>query len=188
MGKVISLINVTADGFCGSEYVKADAEFHEFVHGILSHTQKVGFGRNTFELFQGVWPPMLAGGNQPAPQVKMAQALHDIDKIAFSASLASVTWSNSTIVKKIDKAHVDHFRQTNEKDLLTIGSPGVVAALTQLDLVDEYYFGVQPVIAGKGVRLFDQLQLDVRRPLKLVDTTQFRSGVVMVHYVKAPAT
>jgi dihydrofolate reductase len=184
MGKVISLINVTADGFCGSEYVNADAEFHEFVHGILSHTQKVGFGRNTFELFQGVWPPVLAGEDQPASQVKMAQALHDIDKIAFSASLASVKWSNSTIVKKIEKEHVDHFKQTNVKDLLTIGSPGIVAALTQLDVVDEYYFSVQPVMAGKGIRLFDKLQLDARKPLKLADTKQLKSGVIILHYVR----
>jgi dihydrofolate reductase len=186
MGKVISLINVTADGFCGSEYVIADAEFHEFVHGILSHTQTVGFGRNTFELFQSVWPPMLAGGNQPASQVKMAQALNDIDKIAFSGTISSTTWNNSRIVKKIEKEHVGHFREKNAKDLLTIGSPGIVAALTQLDLVDEYYFGVQPVIAGKGVRLFDKLQLDGRKPLQLADTTQLKSGVVMMHYVKTP--
>ncbi|MDO6432797.1 dihydrofolate reductase family protein [Flavitalea sp. BT771] len=184
MGKVISLINVTADGFCGSEYVNADAEFHEYVHGILSHTEKVGFGRNTFELFQGVWPPILSGDNQPAAQVKMAQALNDIDKLAFSGTLSGTTWNNSTIVKKIEKEHVDHFKQTSARDLLTIGSPGIVAALTQMDVVDEYYFSVQSVIAGKGVRLFDQLQLDVRRPLKLVDTRQLKSGVVILHYLK----
>jgi len=56
--------------------------------------------------------------------------------------------------------------------------------LTQLDVVDEYYFGVQPVIAGKGVRLFDKLQLDGRKPLQLADTKQLKSGVVMMHYVK----
>ncbi len=56
MGKVIALINTTPDGFVGSEFVIADAEFHEYVHGLLANTQMVAFGRNTFELFQGYGP------------------------------------------------------------------------------------------------------------------------------------
>jgi hypothetical protein len=52
MGKLITLINTTLDGFCDSQYVNANAEFHEFVHSLLVNTHKVVFGRGTFELFQ----------------------------------------------------------------------------------------------------------------------------------------
>src|ERR1700760_2923181 len=93
MGKIVCLINVTADGFCDSQYVIADAEFHEFVHGLLRGAATVGFGRNAFELFQGVWPPMLEKPGFSEQQVRMARALHEKPKIAFSSSLGSVSWA-----------------------------------------------------------------------------------------------
>jgi dihydrofolate reductase len=185
MGKIKALINTTPDGFCGSEYVIADAEFHDFVHGLLSNTQTVAYGRNTFELFQNVWPPILEKKNQPDSQVKMAQALNDIDKTVFSATLQSVKWNNSTIVKKINPDELNNFKGNSDKDLLTIGSPGIVAALTRLNLLDEYYFSIQPTIAGNGkVRLFDKIQLDSRQPLKLMGATQLKSGVIILNYWK----
>lgn len=183
MGKLISLINITTDGFCDSQYVTADAEFHDFVHGLLNNTQTVAFGRNTFELFQQVWPPVLENENQPEAQVRMAQALNDIDKIAFSEALSSTKWNNSTIVKKIDVNEINNFKQSSNKNLLTIGSPGIVAALTKLRLVDEYYFSIQPTIAGNGnVRLFDNSNLDARQLLNFIGTKSLNSGVVILNY------
>jgi len=185
MGKVISLINSTPDGFVDSHYVIADAEFHEFVHGLLANTQTVAFGRNSFELFQQVWPPILEKENQPNSQVKMAKALHDMPKIAYSSTLDTTTWNNSTIVKSLDAGQINQVKKDSSKDLLTIGSPGLVAALTKLNLVDEYYFAIQPVIAGGGnVRFFDKMNLDIRQPLKFVAARPLKSGVVILNYHK----
>jgi len=183
MGKVISLINTTPDGFVDSQYVNADAEFHEFVHGLLAETQTVAFGRNSFELFQQIWPAILEKDGAAESQVRMAKALTDKPKYIFSSGLGSTTWSNSTIIKAIDTDAVNQFKQRGEKGLLTIGSPGLVAELTKRQVVDDYYFCIQSVIAGGGsVRLFDKLNLDVRQPLKLVETQQLKSGVVIIHY------
>ena len=49
-------------------------------------------------------------------------------------------------------------------------------------MIDEYYFVVQPIILGKGKKLFDKLY--VRQNLKLIDTKTFNSGVVVLHYQK----
>jgi dihydrofolate reductase len=183
MGKVISLINTTPDGFVDSQYVNADAEFHEFVHGLLAETQTVAFGRNSFELFQQVWPAVLQKEGAPESQLRMAKALTDKPKNVYSSALTETTWKNSSIIKAIDPSQISHYKQPNEKGLLTIGSPGLVAALTELNLVDDYYFCIQPLIAGSGsVRLFDKLKLDNRRPLKLVGTQPLKTGVLIVHY------
>lgn len=181
MGKIICLINVTADGFCDSQYVIADAEFHEFVHGLLRGAEAVGFGRNAFQLFQGVWPPMLEKPGFSEPQVRMARALHEVPKIAFSSSLTAVSWANSRIEREVSGELVARYREG--EGLLTIGSPGLVASLTVLGVVDEYYFSVQPVIAGGGqVRLFDKLQLEARLPLQFLGSVQLASGVNILHY------
>lgn len=183
MGKIISLINTTPDGFVDSQYVNADAEFHEFVHGLLAQTQTVAFGRNSFELFQQIWPAILEKEDAAESQVRMANALTNMSKYVFSSGLGSTTWRNSTIINAIDNGAINRFKQPGQKGLLTIGSPGLVAELTERQLVDDYYFCIQAVIAGSGsARLFNKLNLAAREPLKLVETKQLRSGVVIIHY------
>jgi len=184
--KIISLINTTPDGFLDAQYANADAEFFEFTHDLLAETQTVVFGRNTFELFQQVWPARLEKDDTPAWQKKMARALNDIPKQVYSSGLNSTTWDNSTIVNAIDVEAISRSKQADQKGLLILGSLGLVAALSQKQLVDDYYFAIQPLIAGGGgFRLFDKIKLNASQPLKLVSTKVLRSGVVIIHYERA---
>ena len=48
--------------------------------------------------------------------------------------------------------------------------------------MDEFHFWLFPVVAGRGDRLFDGLDLTT---LKLVDTTRFDSGIVVLVYTHA---
>jgi dihydrofolate reductase len=186
MGKVICLINTTPDGFVDSQYVNADAEFHEFVHGLLTETQTVAFGRNSFELFQQIWPAILEKPGAPESQLRMARALTAMPKYVFSSELSNTTWANTEIVRTVDIDLMNQFKKTGQKGLLTIGSPGIVASLTKLGLVDEYYFSIQSIIAGGGkARLFDQITLDERQPLKFMGCKQLKSGVIIINYKKA---
>lgn len=184
MGKLISLINVTLDGFFDSHYVNANAAFHEFVHTLLADTQAVGFGRGSFELFQQIWPAVLANPESPVSQSRMAQALNDIDKIAFSTTLKETSWPNSRIAIA-DVQQIRNIKERSDKNLLTIGSPGLVGTLTRSGLVDEYYFSVQPVIAGGGNdRMFVGERLPERQPLEFIDSLSLASGVQILHYRK----
>ena len=115
--------------------------------------------------------------------MKMAKVLTDIPKEVYSSTLKMTTWNNSTIVPKIDAEHINTFKQEEKGGLLTIASPSLVAALTEMKLIDDYYFCIQPLIAGKGgVRLFDKMKLDSSRPLKFVDSKQLKSGALVIHY------
>jgi dihydrofolate reductase len=87
------------------------------------------------------------------------------------------------VVSVINAEQIVREKKDSDKDLLTIGSPGLVASLTELKLVDDYYFCIQPVIAGSGnARLFDRIALEARQPMKFVGTKQLQSGVVIIHY------
>src|SRR5580658_75925 len=111
MGKIISSINVTPDGFFDAQYTNSDAEFFEFTHRLLAETQTVVFGRNTFELFQQIWPARLENDKTPEWQKRMAQALNDIPKQVYSSGLNSTTWNNSTVIKAIDVEAISHFKR-----------------------------------------------------------------------------
>jgi dihydrofolate reductase len=182
MGKLISLINVTLDGYFDSQYVNANAEFHEFVHTLLADTHTVGFGRGSFELFQNVWPAILANPESISSQRRMAQALNDINKIAFSHTLKQTSWANSSVAI-MDADTINKIKSSNDKNILTIGSPGIVGELTKLGLVDEYYFSVQPLIAGGGnSRMFVQGLSDGTSPLQFVNSRSLATGVQILHY------
>ena len=183
MGKVMSLINATPDGFLDGKYAVIDAEFYEFTHGLLSDTRTVAFGRHTFELFQDRWPPILENKNVPEWSVKMARALNDKHKAVYSSTLKTTTWNNSAVVQKVEARHIDSYKEVGEGGLLTLGSLNLVAALTKMNLIDDYYFCIQPLLAGKGdVRLFDKINLDTAHPLEYMDSIQLKSGVHIIHY------
>ncbi|MBO9205423.1 MULTISPECIES: dihydrofolate reductase family protein [Niastella] len=183
MGRVICMINLTADGFADGKYVNTDAEFYEFVHGLLAETSTVAYGANTFQLFQSLWPPRLEDKNTPEYRVKMAKALHNIHKAVYSSTLKTTTWNNSTIVTTVEAEEINTYKQKDKKGLLTIGSLGLVASLTAMDLVDDYYFCIHPIIAGNGeIRLFDRVNLDTTRSLKYEDSQQLKNGTHIIHY------
>ena len=54
--------------------------------------------------------------------------------------------------------------------------------LIQHGLVDEFHFWMFPVIVGGGQRLLDDVGTT---HLKLVDTTRFDSGIVVLKYTPA---
>ena len=65
-------------------------------------------------------------------------------------------------------------------DILVEGSADLVNGLMEHDLVDEYQLLLFPVILGSGKHLFRD-GIDVR-PLRLVNTKAFPSGVVLLVY------
>jgi dihydrofolate reductase len=61
-------------------------------------------------------------------------------------------------------------------DIITFGSPILVQALTNANLIDEYRVLVHPVIVGEGGRLFDNII--GRKDLRLKSTKTFEHGSI----------
>jgi len=188
MGKVIVLVSTTLDGYADAQNITIDSEFFEFTHGLMANTRIVAFGRNTFETFQERWMQRLRDDSTPAWMMKMAKALRDIPKVVFSSTLKKTSWHNSTIVNKLDVDYIKAFKANNAGALLTFGSLNLVEALTEMNVVDDYYFNVQPLIPGKGeTRFFGRMNLKAPLPLKYVECKQQASGAHIIHYKNADA-
>ncbi len=61
---------------------------------------------------------------------------------------------------------------------------GVPSQLIELGLVDEYRFVVSPIVAGEGRQLLEGVRLRERLQLKLVESKIFKSGCVVLRYLK----
>ena len=186
MGKVIVLLSTTPDGFAEGQNVIIDPAFFEFIHSLMADSEAVIFGRNTFEQFQERWPQRLKDENSQEFIKKMAQSLHDIQKIVFSSTLKNTTWNNSKIVNKLDADYINSFKTNSKGGLITFGSLSLVESLIEMNLVDEYYFNIQPLIPGKGEdRLFNKKSLKALQPLKYIGHKQLPSGAHIIHYQNA---
>jgi dihydrofolate reductase len=56
----------------------------------------------------------------------------------------------------IVKQEIRELRQQESKNIL-VGSPGLIVALTQLNLIDEYQLNVHRTVPGRGLRLFKNI-------------------------------
>ena len=180
MRKLICSINISADGYCDHGNVVADDELHLYATTLLKQAGAVVLGRGTYSLFESFWPNVKEGSTHSAAIIEFARILNDIRKIVVSKRLDHSDWNNSVVISDLRK--LDLLKKESGKDLLIFGSPGLVSSLTKKKMIDEYHILVQPILAGKGKRLFADIVPDETVNLKLTNTTVFKSGVVTSAY------
>lgn len=182
MRKLIAGMNMTLDGFCDHTAGIADDEIHEHYSEILRNAGILLYGRIIYQLMESYWPSVVKNPTGNKATDEFAVVIDSIPKIVFSRTLKNVDWKNTELKKDIIKEEVLELKQQAGKDILA-GSPGLIVALTQLDLIDEYQLGVHPVILGSGLQLFKNIRDRVN--LKLLRTKTFGSGVVILCYEPA---
>ena len=179
MRKLIAAINMTLDGFCDHTAMTADDEIHEHYNELLSNAGTLLYGRITYQLMESYWPSVVKNPTGNKPVDEFAVLIDNISKIVFSRTLKNVVWKNTKLKKEISKEEILELKQQAGKNIL-VGSPGLIVALTQLDLIDEYQLGVQPTVLGSGLPLFKNIR--DRIDLKLLKTKTFGCGAVMLYY------
>jgi dihydrofolate reductase len=178
MRKVIAAINVTIDGFCDHTAMIADEEMHQHYADLLTSAAVILYGRKTFELMK-YWQDVVQNPSGDKATDEFALKMDAIPKIVFSRTLAGVEWKSANLAKQSIEEEVLELRRQSGKDIL-VGSPGLIDHLTKINLIDEYQLCLHPVIAGKGLRLFKEI--NERVTLKLLDTKTFGSGAQVLYY------
>jgi dihydrofolate reductase len=180
MRKLIAGINMTLDGFCDHTAGIADDELHQHYNHLLQSTDTLLFGRITYQLMESSWPQLVENPTGDKPMDEFAVLIDNVTKIVYSRTLKKVEWKNSILKKEISKEEILELKRQEGKSIL-VGSPSLIVAFTQLDLIDEYQLCVHPIILGKGLPLFKNIQDRIN--LKLLKTKIFASGVVALYYV-----
>ncbi len=180
MRNVVFAINITVDGCCGHESVVADDELHEYFTGLLQDSDIEVFGRNTYHLMYPYWHDVAVNQSETKATNAFARTFDSMQKIVFSTTLKSVEWNNTTLLHSNLQEEIVKLKGQPGKNI-SVGGLNIASQLAQSGLIDEYRFLVQPIVAGKGPRLFESGK---NLALKLVGSKTFRSGVVALHYTK----
>jgi class 3 adenylate cyclase len=148
-------------------------ELQGFIRDQFSSVDALLLGRTTYQIWAAFWPTAPDEGG-------FATQVNDLPKYVVSNTLKEAAWSNSTIISGDVASQVAELKRQPGKDILVEGSADLVAGLMEHDLVDEYQLLLFPVILGSGKHLFrDGIDL---RPLRLVSSRVFGSGVVLLVY------
>jgi len=182
MGKLIAAMNMTLDGFCDHTAMIADDEIHQHYNELLSNADTLIYGRITYQLMESYWPTVVKKPTGNKPMDEFAVLIDNISKIVFSHTVKNVEWKNARVAKQGIKEEVLELKQSGNdgsKDIV-VGSPGLIVASTNLNLIDEYQLSVQPTILGAGLPLFKNIKDSIN--LNLLKTKTFGCGAVMLYY------
>ena len=179
MRKLIAAINMTLDGFCDHTAMIADDEIHQHYNELLSNADILIHGRITYQLMESYWPTVVKNPTGNKPTDEFAVLIDNISKIVFSRTLKNVDWKNTKLKREVIKEEVLELRQQAGNNIL-VGSPSLIVALTQLDLIDEYQLSVQPIILGNGLPLLKNINHRIN--LKLLKTKTFGCGAITLYY------
>ncbi len=183
MRNVIFAINITVDGCVNHTKQIGDEETHEYFTHLIRDVDLLVFGRKTYQLMVPFWPEVAKNQNMTKASNEFARAFDSVNKIVFSRSLDGVEDTKTRIVRT--NLHNEILKLTQEPGRgILLGGVSIPSQLIELGLVDEYRFVVNPIVAGEGRRLLDDVSLPERLQLKLVDSKIFKSGCVALRYLK----
>ncbi len=182
MGALTASLFTTVDGV-----VEAPHEFHfpyfdermgEIMTAYTERCEAYLMGRGLYEEWAAYWP-----GNTTDD---FGEFINPVAKYVLSNSLGEATWQNTTLVSGSEDevaARVAEIKDGVPGDIGMSGSGTTVRWLLGRGLLDRVELFVDPVVVGRGARLFDGDP--PRKPLALVSSEALPTGVL--HLVYAPA-
>jgi dihydrofolate reductase len=167
-----------AEGFKhgGWSFQYFNQEVARFKFDELFASDALLLGRVTYQGFAKAWPAM-------KDEQGFSDRMNNLPKYVASTTLETLDWNNSHLLKGDVAEEVSKLRQQEGQNILVAGSCNFVQTLIQHNLVDEYTLIVHPLVLGSGKRLFGDSP--DKKPLKLINSKTYDSGVVILTYQPA---
>lgn len=169
---------MTLDGFCDHTVIIPDEELHQHYTDLLSNADTILYGRITYQLME-YWRTLAENPSGEKSMDDFAIVMNNTPKIVFSQTLKNVDWESAKLATRDLEEEVLELKQQSGKDIF-VGSPSLIVALTNLNLIDEYQLCVHPVLAGIGLPLFKNINDKIF--LTLIKKKSLNSGAIVLYY------
>ena len=188
MRKVIFPIHVSLDGLVAGpkgemDWIVYNDEVEKYSHDLHSTTDTAIYGRVTYDMMQSYWPTVLTDPNSPASAMNHARWYDAAVKIVASRTRDTVAGTHTRVLHGNFAEEITSIKQQPGKDLWLLGSPSLAQTFMRLGLIDEYRINVNPVVLGRGKRLFGGL--DEPLNLNLLEARTLKGGVAALRYEPA---
>jgi dihydrofolate reductase len=183
MRNVIYAINVSLDGFIEDKdgnigWSDPTEELHRYFNDLELEIDVHLYGRRMYEIMAGYWPTADANTSAPEYETEYWRRWKQVANVVFSRTLEQVSEPDRLVRDNV----AEEIRRLKAQPgkAMVVGGAGLAASLMQLDLVDEVRLAVHPVILGGGKPMFPSSDQMLR--LRLIETRQFKGGVVLLRY------
>lgn len=138
------------------------------------------YGRRMFQEMAEFWPTADVNPISTAPMVDYARIWRPMPKIVFSDSLPAADFNTRVVPEQKITDEINELRAQRGGPHVFYGGAKSAATLMALDLIDEYWLFVHPVVLGGGPRLFDDLPN--RITLELAESATFPGDALHLRY------
>jgi dihydrofolate reductase len=183
MRKVMFTMNISIDGCYEHTHFAPDEELMNYFTRLMRDTGVIVYGRKTYELMVPFWPDVLKNQSGTPGDIAFAEAMAPIEKIVLSRTLKKAP-DNTRIVSENPEGLIHELKQQPGKKI-AFSSTSLLPHLLGLDLIDELYLVVHPVLVGENKRLFENFFVPEKLSFQLEYTHLFKSGAIALHYQRS---
>jgi dihydrofolate reductase len=187
MGNLTLFMHISLDGFAASlngqlDWVHVDDEIFDDGAKRIYATDFALYGRKTYQLMESYWPTAADQPDATKHDIEHSKWYKRVKKVVLSRTMKEENLINTHIISDNLVVEINKLKQSTEKEILLFGSPTAGHSLMAANLIDDYWFYVNPVLLGNGIPVFKDLK--TKTLLSLVTSKVFSSGVVCLHYKK----
>ena len=156
-----------------------DERLIQFVNDLTDSSTTIILGRKMTDGFMNYWEGAVKKGPEN-PEFTFAKKMVDTPKVVFTKTLDKSPWTNTTLAKGNLAEEIAKLKKQEGKDIVVYGGASFVSSLIKENLIDEFNFFVNPVMIGKGMRIFDLLGR--REKLISLGATGYSEGIYVLRY------
>ena len=151
----------------------------QFINDLTDSSSTIILGRKMPDGFINYWEGIV-NDKPDSPEFPFAKKMVDTPKVVFTKTLDKSPWNNTTLAKGSLADEIGKMKNEQGKDLIVYGGATFVSSLIKENLIDEFNFFVNPVMLGKGMRIFDML--DRTQKLTTLGATGYTDGITVLRY------
>lgn len=185
MGKVIAGMTMSLDGFIDAEKVNPDfSQLHDApsFKEMINNTGAVIMGRHVYEMAD----PFMWANDDYEFQTPIFVLTHTPpEKYPKGNDRLSFTFVTDGIESAVSQAKI----AAGDKDVQIIGGADTIQQCLNAAACDELQIDIMPILLGKGLRLFENIDTDKIRleRIKVEETTPMRTSITFRVIERAPA-
>ena len=185
MRKLKLQIQMTVDGYMAGPHGEMDFMVWNWDDGIKQYVENITepvdcivLGRKLAEGFIPHWAAVAA--NPEDPENLTGRRFTDTHKVVFTNTLKKSDWDNTVLAKGNLVDDILRLKKQTGNDIIAYGGATFVSALIKHGLIDEFHLFVNPTILGKGMPIFNEI--DLPQDLTLIQSKSFECGIVVINY------
>jgi dihydrofolate reductase len=155
----------------------SDEDHAKYSHKLLFAADALLLGRKTYEVFAEAYPNMV--NSATGVPKDFVDRMNAIPKYIASTTLAQTKW-NASVIKGDVAEEILKLKRQPGRTILKYGTGILDKELMKHNLIDLFHITLYPFVFGHGIRFFEGIA--TAKHLKLVETTTFKSGTIVLTY------